>query len=98
MASRKTVARFGLDWPQDSKLIDVLIYCIRKGGQWKDATTGRTVGASLFDLYREMQTVLWGDRCEHHDWSDLILRTILEQRITTVQGPKDSGKTHTMAR
>lgn len=98
MASRKTVARFGLDWPQDSKLIDVLIYCIRKGGQWKDATTVRTVGASLFDLYREMQTVLWGDRCEHHDWSDLILRTILEQRITTVQGPKDSGKTHTMAR
>ena len=58
---------------------------------------GKLVGAPLFDLYRELQTILWPDY-HHNHWSDLILKTILENRLTAIQGGKDSGKTNTMAR
>jgi len=74
--------------------LDRIIFCIQHGGRWKDPT-GFVVGAPLFDLYREMQTLLWGDRCEHNDWSDLMLRTILGERITTVYGPHDCIAGHT---
>ena len=93
-----TVPEYGLDWTPGTLALEVIVYCIRMGGQWTDPGTGKPVGAPLFDLYRRMQTLLWGSRCEHHDWSDLILRTILDNRITTIQGPHDSGKTHVMSR
>lgn len=88
---------YGLNWPPGMSHINVIRACVRKGGQWKDEE-GDTLGAPLFDLYREFQTLLWGDRCQHNDWSDLILKTILEERVTTVLAAKDSGKTHVMAR
>jgi len=93
----KSFSAYGLEWPNGTTSIAIHVYCIRNGGLFKDAN-GKNVGAPLFNLYREMQTLLWGERCEHHDWSDLMLKTILENRITTVQGPHDSGKTHVMAR
>lgn len=98
MAVRKSFERYGLCWPANMAPIDVLGHCVRKGGQWKDQATGRLLGAPLFDLYREATTILWGDRCEHHEWSDLVLKTILTERITTIIGPHDTGKTHLMSR
>lgn len=86
---------FGLDWPADSKRVEILKYCIRQGGEWTQ--NGKRVGAPLFDLYREMQSCLWPDY-DHSDWSDLFLRTILDERFTLVAAPKDSGKTNGMAR
>lgn len=87
---------YGLLWPPDKPRIEIVKYLIRKGGQWTQGD--RTFGAPLFDLYREMQTLVWGNRCEHNDWTDLILKSILEERVTCVQAAKDSSKTHMMAR
>src|SRR6185503_11823699 len=91
-AKPSTFERYGIEWDADNSAIDIEIYCIRQGEEWI-----REEGRTLFDHYRALQTLLWPDY-QHHEWSDLILRTILENRITAVQGPKDAGKTHVMAR
>ena len=69
--------------------------CIRKGGRWTDG--GEERGAGMFEHYVALQKLLWpGD--DHHRWSDQILRSLLEERITILQGARDSGKTSTIAR
>src|SRR6266545_2869211 len=87
---------YGMRWPKTMSRIEAIRYCVRQGGQF--VNDGKTVGAPLFDLYREMQTELWGDRCEHNEWTDLMLKTILENRITTIMGAHDSSKTHSLSR
>lgn len=87
---------YGMEWPAGTSRIEAIKVCVRKGGQWENED-GDTVGAPLFDLYSEAQSYLWPS-CQHHSWSNLILKTILENRITAVIGPKDAGKTHVMAK
>lgn len=41
--------------------------------------------------------MLWPED-DHHRWSDLILRNILENRITVVAGCRDSSKTRTVSK
>lgn len=88
--------RHGLSWPTGTSDLTIAFHLIRKGGYVTDPD-GNRVGASLFTLYREVQSLLWPED-DHHEWSDLILRTILANRITTVQGPKDSSKTRSIAK
>lgn len=45
-----------------------------------------------FEHYKNAQKLLWPTH-DHHRWSDLILSTILQERLTIVTGPKDTGKT-----
>lgn len=87
--------KYGLNWPAGMGPVGAELYCIQQGGQWTG--DGLLLGAPLFDLYREVQSIFWPDD-DHHAWSDLMLRTIIENRITLVQGPKDCGKTHGMAK
>jgi hypothetical protein len=54
-------------------------------------------GRGLFHHYRAAQSLLW-PKDDHHRWSDLILKTILEERITVIQGCRDSSKTRTVAK
>lgn len=93
----KTFPAYGLEWPLGTSAIAIHVYLIRKGGLYKDEASGRMVGASLFALYRELQSLLWPED-DHHEWSDLMLKTMVDERITVVQGGKDSSKTHTMAK
>ncbi len=88
----RTFSRYNLHWNVSTSPIAIEIYCIRQGAEWL-ASQGRT----LFEHYRMLQTLIWPGY-DHHEWSDLILRTILENRITVVQGSKDCGKTHGIAR
>lgn len=83
---------FGLTWDAEVTLIDVHIWCIQQGEDYLNKQ-----GRSLFYHYRELQTLLFPSY-QHNAWTDLMLKTILENRITAVLGPKDSGKTSTMAR
>ena len=87
--------QYGLEWPHGGTHLDRVLYCIRHGGQFE--CRGKPAGAPLFDLYRDMQTLLWPEDV-HHRWSDLMLRTILDQSITVVQGPKDTSKTRTIVK
>jgi hypothetical protein len=79
-------------WPDDWSLIDAHVWWIQQGEDYLKAQ-----GRTLFYHYRELQSLLWVNY-QHHEWSDLMLKTILENRITAVLGPKDAGKTHVMAR
>ena len=92
MAKGATWDAYGKAWESDWSRIDVEVWCIQQGEEYLKAQ-----GRSLFFHYRELQSLLWPDD-DHHEWSDLMLKTFLENRITVVQGGKDSSKTHTMAK
>ncbi len=83
---------YGKKWDPSWSRIDVEVWCIQQGEDYL-----KKEGRTLLFHYRELQSLLWPDY-EHTLWSDLILKTMLEERITVVMGPKDSGKTNTMAR
>ncbi len=87
--------RYSLVW-DDMDDLQIEISCIKKGGKWKMAD-GKEYGEGLFEHFRRMQNLLWPDEDDHR-WSNLMLSTILTNRITVVAGAKDSGKTHTMSK
>lgn len=88
----KLVEVYGLKWPADADPLEVEFEMIRKGGRFD--VNGTQHGEGLFHHYKRAQQLIWPDD-DHHRWSDLILRTILDNRITVIMGCKDSGKTHT---
>lgn len=87
---------YGLRWPGRASPVEIEIRMIHGGGYLKN-DSGVKCGEGLFFHYRQLQSLLWPDD-DHHEWSDLILKTILEERITAVQGPKDSSKTRTISK
>lgn len=85
--------KYGAKWPDEIDPLDIEFGVIRKGGTWTDSQ-GQKCGNGLFFHYREAQRLLWPTGEDHHRWSDLMLKTILEERITVCCGARDSGKTH----
>jgi len=80
------------EWDKPS----IIRFFIQKGGEFLDKK-GRTMGAPLFQLYRDFQSIVWPDY-EHDEWSDLCLKNILGETFTCILGPGDSGKTNGIAR
>lgn len=68
-----------------------------RGGGYVTTASGQKVGLGLFGHYRALFSVLWPED-DHHRWSDLILKHILEERITVVAGSRDSSKTRTVSK
>lgn len=83
---------YGLPWPEGVSQLDVEIRMIRAGGYLRDKQ-GHVYGEGLFYHYKVLQMILWPDD-DHHRWSDLMLKTILENRLTAMCGARDTGKTH----
>lgn len=71
--------------------LQIELKCIRNGGKWQ--VNGFEVGAGLMQHYKNAQMLLWPEDY-HHRWSDLELSEILNNTITVILGPKDTGKTH----
>lgn len=90
MASQR-VKKYNLFWEPLYDPVRVEMDVIRNGGQWQKKN-GETAGEGLFFHYRRLQELLWPED-DHHRWSDLILSEILNNTITAILGPKDSGKT-----
>jgi hypothetical protein len=88
--------KYGVIWAGHATAIDIELECIRRGGKWKNKA-GVDCGDGLFNHYRNAQSILWPED-SHNRWSDLVLKSILENSITTIMGPKSSGKTHTCAK
>src|ERR1041384_100047 len=80
------ILKYGLEWPEGSHPLEIEFAMIRNGGYFEG------YGEGLFQHYKNAQTLIWPEE-DHHRWSDLILRTILEERLTVIQGCRDSGKT-----
>lgn len=86
---------YGQTWPDHVSPLSIEFQFIKNGGYWNIG--GKQVGKGLFHHFRAAQTLLWPET-EHNPWSDLILQNILENRITSVSGCRDSGKTFSMSR
>lgn len=82
------ITRYGWQWDAGTSDLEIEFACIRAGGS----------RLGLFHHYRKAQQLLWPEGEDHHRWSDLMLQTILENRITAILGARDSGKTHVMSR
>jgi hypothetical protein len=83
-------------WPAGVDALQIEQACIKKGGKWINKA-GVECGLGLFHHYKNAQLLMWPED-DHHRWSDLILSEILNNKHTAIIGPKDAGKTFTMAR
>jgi hypothetical protein len=90
------IDKYGWLWsPEFTDHLQIEFYILRQGGTFEDK--GVTFGKGMFHHFREAQSLLWPDD-DHHRWSDLVLKTMCEERITVVQGSRDTGKTHGMSK
>lgn len=87
------IVKYGLGFADDTDPIEWEFEAIRRGGRWT-MPSGNKYGEGLFYHYKEAQKLLWPTGEDHHRWSDLMLQTILQERITVCSGSRDSGKTH----
>src|SRR4026207_1367111 len=92
----KTFELYNALWKAGTPRILVEFACLKRNGRWKDST-GKECGAGLFHHYKEAQKLLWPED-DHHRWTDLVLKEILDNDITVLMGPGDSGKTFSMVR
>jgi hypothetical protein len=69
---------------------------IRKGGQYRNKDNGLIVGNGLFFHFKRFISMVWPEHA-WHKWSELALKTYLENKIIGVIGPASSGKTHDAA-
>lgn len=86
---------YQLTWPEEFTQLEREMSMIRADGYVE--FNGVKYGKGLFHHYRNLISCLWPDE-DHHRWTDMVLKEFLDNRITIVQGPKDTGKTHTWAR
>lgn len=86
---------YGLSWPTGANDLYVEMSMILGGGEIRSGSI--VYGDGLFHHYRMMQTLLWPED-DHHRWSDLILSTVLKERITVITGPRDSGKSRSVSK
>lgn len=84
--------KYGFDWDRQDGWDELRVefWMIQQGREYLEAA-----GRSLFFHYKEAQILLWPED-DHHRWSDRILKEILDNDITVLMGPGDSGKTYGM--
>ena len=82
--------RYGCEWPDETDDLRIELHIIQQGGKYKHK--GKDVGLGLFEHYKNAEKLVWPDEY-HNRWTDLILSEILNNTITAVTGPKDTGKT-----
>jgi len=89
------ISKYGLNWDPWLTPLEIEFRMIQAGGIVE--ANGKKFGEGLFQHFRNAQTIRWPEE-DHHSWSDLILKTILEERLTVVQGSRDSSKTRTFVK
>lgn len=89
------VLRYGLDWPDSTSPLQVEMKFVKSGGFLEIG--GKKFGSGLFFHFKAMQSLLFPED-DHHRWSDLILKSIIENRIVAVYGARDSSKTRTVSK
>lgn len=94
--SAKFTDRYGARWPGEYDDLKIEFECIKMGGRWQ-FPSGNWGGIGLFHHYRNAQSLCWPED-DHHRWSDLGLKAIVENDVTVFLGSGDSNKTYSMVR
>lgn len=71
--------------------------CIRNGGQWVSAASGKVCGLGELDHYLNLSRLLWPTDYDTK-WTRLIFSELVRGGIVGLAGPSSSGKTHSMAK
>jgi hypothetical protein len=69
--------------------------CIVRGGRWK-RSDGEWAGEGNFFHYKGLIKEIWSE-FDQHRWFDIILKSWLENELIGIAGPKDSGKSGSLA-
>src|ERR1017187_7430545 len=87
--------KYGMSWGDHADALQIEMAMIRAGGHI--TLSEKRLGLGLFHHFRAMESLLFPED-DHHRWSDLILKSIIENRIVAVCGARDSGKTRTVSK
>lgn len=88
--------KYSLEWDAKLDPLQIELEMIRMGGT-KTLRSGEIAGVGLFQHYKNAQLLLWPED-DHHRWSDLMLKSMVEHDINIFLGAGDTGKTWSMAR
>lgn len=87
----RNVFRYDIDFSNGEWTdLEIELHMIRKGGQW--TREGQVFGKGLFYHYKELMRILWPDDMENR-WADTCLKAMVENTVSVLIGPADSGKT-----
>ena len=81
---------YGRSW-NATHPIWIELACIKMGGKWKEGE--KVIGLGLFQHFRNFYQHAWPEDA-WHDWEELILRSLVENKMVGIMGPKSTGKTH----
>lgn len=90
-----TVIKYGLQWSEDQDPLELEFSFIKSDGYVTEQ--GRKFGEGLFHHFKSAMSLCWPED-DHHRWSDLILKNLLENRLTVIMGSRDSSKTRTVSK
>jgi hypothetical protein len=85
----------GLEWRDSADPLQIEFQFILSGGHI--TSQGKQYGLGLLGHFKAAETLCWPED-DHHRWSDLILGTILENRINVIMGSRDSTKTRSVSK
>lgn len=88
--------RYGSTVSDDWDDLRVELEYIKFGGHWT-GPSGKTYGEGLFHHFKEAIRLAWPED-DFHRWTELQLRTILENRLVVFMGSRDSSKTDTASK
>lgn len=97
----ETLERYGFHWDASLTDLEIELHCIQYSTgpkqRFRKSPQDPWCGNGLFFHYRRAMELLWPED-DFHRWADLMLKTILDETITVVQGGKDSSKTRTASK
>lgn len=87
--------KYGLKFPEGTDDAQIERSMIHQGGQW--TKNGKVYGDGLVEHFKRYWQLLWPEDSQTW-WTELILKTILENQFTSIVGPASSWKTSTVSR
>jgi hypothetical protein len=89
------INRHNLTWPDNTDRASIERYMIQQGGEWEK--DGVKFGNGLIFHFNEYWKLLW-PQDDQTWWTDLIMKTVLENQFTSVAGGASAWKSGTIGR
>lgn len=83
--------KYGLQWTDGTDPLQVELWMIQNGGQYKDEK-GHAHGLGMFQHLMNARQLVWPERYRHR-WTDIMYREFSKNTVTILMGPGSSQKT-----